>query len=187
MALTLLLVTQSALAQGTLIFRNFGIFHPETGAFYDAPVFNVTGAPIGPTFSGGLYLLNGGSESLLAVTPFRVSDIRPGTLNPIDVIVPGIPAGQPATFRVKVWEAAAGSYEQAVAGGFCTGIFPTLSGNNEVTTVLTSPFDPVGPAAVLNGLLPFTLDCIPEPTVSALLLLGAALLFRRRSNRSNLS
>lgn len=167
----------SSHAQGTLLFKNTLLFHPETQQPYDAPAYNAAGVPLASDFSASLYVANGASESLIAVTTFRNS--RPGHLNQIPVEVPGVPPGQAATFRVKVWETAAGSYENAVQNGFCAGVFPTLSGNNEVTVVL-GPFGP-SPAqdALLNGLLPLTLDCIPEPATLTLFLVGAVLLMSR--------
>jgi hypothetical protein len=171
----------SIYAQGTLLFKNSFLNDPDTGQVYHAFAYNAAGTLLGPEFSASLYVVSAGSESLLVTVPFR-STSR-GRLNESYVEVPGVPAGQSATFTVKVWETAGGSYETALQNGFCVGIFPTVSGNNQVAVTLTGrPVPGAIPDAQLNGLLPVTLNCIPEPSISALILLGAFLVFRRRSS-----
>jgi hypothetical protein len=165
-------------AQGTIEFRNDFISNAQTGELYEAPVFTADGLPVSANFSAGLYLLRAGSESLIAVTSFR--DTRPGRLNPIDVSVPGIPGGEQAAFRLKVWETAAGSYENALLSGRCAGIFPTVEPGNQVTVVLGPAVQSdIGLIPTLDGLLPLTLDCIPEPRTVAFFLLGAIFLMRK--------
>lgn len=168
-----------ALAQGRLYFQNRDLFHPELGR-YSAKVTFLDGTPVGPSITAGLYILQGGSESLVVTSPF--SGRFPGDIIPVDVTVPGTAAGETATFRVKVWETAGGSYENALQNGFCTGIFPTVDGNNEVSVVLEGMPGPSPSVATLDGLLPFSLACIPEPSTLATLAFGSILLLlgRRR-------
>ena len=164
--------------QGSIIFRNFALIDPRADQPYDALATYSNGARIGPEFSGGLYLVSGPAESLVGVTRFRMS--RPGTLDPIQFIIPGIRPGEPATFRVKAWETAAGSYENAVQNGFCAGIFPTISGDDQVTVLLGDPLTPLPVLpATLNGLLPLQLTCVPEPGAISIAALGFGFVYFR--------
>jgi hypothetical protein len=84
--------------------------------------------------------------------------------------VPGVPSGAPATFRVRVWETTAGSYENAVSTGACYGEFPTVSGNGEVFVPALGYFGLHPTVPPLNGLLPLELPCVRNPTNSARLI-----------------
>jgi hypothetical protein len=176
--LLLFLVYSPALAQGRLLFQNRSLFHPDLGGDYSAPVTFADGTAVGSSITAGLYMVQNGSESLVVTSPFR--SLPSGYINPIDVIVPGTVPGETAIFRVKVWETAAGSYENALQSGFCTGIFPTVDGNNEVSVVLIGTPGPAPQVATLHGILPFSLTCIPEPTTSAIFACGLILLLLRR-------
>jgi hypothetical protein len=167
-----------AFAQGRLYFQNRDLFHPDLGGRYSAPVTFANGTPVGPSITAGLYMVQNGSESLVVTSPF--SHGFPGEIIPVDVRIPGTEPGETAIFRVKVWETAAGSYEDALQNGFCTGIFPTVDGNNEVSVVLIGTPGPSPQVATLDGLLPFSLTCIPEPTTSAIFACGLILLLLRR-------
>ena len=186
--LLILLSSSESFPQGAIQFKTSVLFHPEIGQPYHALAQNAAGSPLGPEFSAGLYLVAGPSESLRVVTTFRdTGPYRGEVLQPAaNVVVPGVPIGQQANFRVKVWETAAGSYDNAVQNGFCTGIFPSYFGDNLVPVVLGPRISPLPiPPAQLHGLLPLTLDCIPEPSTKSIALLAAFLLFRRRSRRHN--
>jgi hypothetical protein len=167
----------SVFTQGFLTFHNRALSNPTDGSIYDAPVTLPTGQGAGTDFTAGLYLVSPAGLTLLETSPFRPN--RTGFFTaPLAVEVPGIPPGSPGTFRVRVWEGRAGSYETAVANGFCHGEFPSMRGNNEVTIVLGRrpfPADPIAPPS-LDGLLPLTMPCIPEPSIFAMALAGAAFL-----------
>ena len=147
----------------------------------DAPVYWPDGSGPGPRATAGLYLVEGQSLTLLSTSPFRDNPLTSHYIIPTEVIVPGISAGQPATFRVRVWETTAGSYENAIATGAVRGEFPTVNGNNEVTIQLGDGRNFV---PTLVGLLPFTL--VPEPSAISIFVAGSILFsvakrsFRRR-------
>jgi hypothetical protein len=164
----------SAFAQGTIFFSNVDLYDPALGV-YTAFVSYADGSRIGSEFSAGLYVLRGNSESLVAATRFR--DVRPGQLSPVNLRIDGTTPGESVLFKVKVWETAAGSYESALQNGFCTGVFPTRSGDDTISIVLTGTPGPGETEARLNGLLPFSLACIPEPRTSAIFLLGLLALY----------
>jgi len=173
-AIFALIVCCNAYSQGSIVFRNTLLFDPRTGEPYDAVATFSNGALVGAGYSASLYLVDGSSESLVGETIFRPS--RPGHLSSIQFIISGIRPGEPATFRVKAWETAAGSYETAVQNGFCSGLFPTMSEDDQVTVLLGDPLNPspVQPAT-LNGLLPLQLTCVPEPSVFSFAAVGLVL------------
>lgn len=169
------IICTSTFAQGTVLFKNADLIDPLSGASYDALVYTADGVPAGPNFSAGLYLVNGASESLIFVSPLRSRN--PGQINPFEVQVPGVLPGQSATFRVKVFETSAGSYENAIQAGQCAGVFPTISGGYNITMNLGEIGAPPHiPTPQLNGLLPLTLACIPEPSTLATFAFGSILL-----------
>ena len=172
-------------AQATVTFHNRNLTDPRHGTIYHAPVLLPDGSGAGPEFTPGLFLVTPGGPVLLAMTSLR-GGAGGGFFSPqIVVRVPGLATVSTATFRVRVWETRAGSYDNAVANGFCFGEFQTTSGNNEITVVLSSDNLP-GPLVPpsLNGILPLTLTCIPEPsTLSLAFILGLLLLRTRHSLR----
>ena len=92
------------------------------------------------------------------------------------VRVPGVPAGSPATLRLRVWNSANGeTYETATLRGESNDITVTLGG---VLPNVPPLFDPV-----LSGLQGFTI--VPEPSTISVALLGAVLLIGKRRRPSN--
>jgi len=175
-----LLCVHASFAQGTVRFENRGL--RSASGFYDAPVSLPDGSrAAGPLFTAGLYLVSDTGLNLIATSPFR-SGAAAGFFEVSNVMVPGVPAGSPATFRVRVWETIAGSYEAASIIGALHGEFPTVNPDNNVfvprlaTTVI--PENIPG----LDGILPFTL--IPEPPPSAILALTGAIWFVARGRRN---
>jgi hypothetical protein len=158
-------------AQGTVHFNNRGLRSPE--GFYDAPVSLPNGSlAAGPEFTAGLFLLQGDSLNLVTTSPFRTGAAA-GFFLLQDVIVPGVPAGSPATFRVRVWETAAQSYDNAALSGALHGEFPTSDPNNNVFVPrLASPNFPEN-IPTLDGIQPFTL--IPEPSPISIVTAAAIL------------
>jgi hypothetical protein len=174
--LILFCVSAQALAQGTIFFNNRALYTPELG-FYDALATYAEGTGLGSEMTAGLYVLEMNSVRLVASSLFRSNNS--GVFNPEVVRIEGILPGEQARVQVRVWSTIAGSYESAVQNGLCAGVFPTISANNELLVTLTGNPGPGTAEISLDGLLPLTLDCIPEPNVAAIFLLGAVLLLRK--------
>ena len=110
---------------------------------------------------------------LFPVTTFRT--FSPATtyfVQPIELVVPGVPIGSPATFRMRAWEGP--SWEQATLWGESNDVFvQQLHGH--------WPQWPNSlPSSELVGLQGFTLLPVPEPSSIALGALGLGVLFMRR-------
>jgi hypothetical protein len=125
-----------------------------------------------------LFLVTGGSTytALTPATTFRSGAAASFFVNPLDVTVPGIAAGESATVVVRAWLGA--SYDTAAATGTAGQSAPLtiagLGGVNPTTGAIV-------PTPDLAGLQSFNLVTIPEPSTIALGVLGAAaLLYRRR-------
>lgn len=168
-----MLLSLSSFAQGIIFFNN-------RTSLGDAPVTRPDGTGAGAGFTAQLFLLNGSTFTpLTPTTTFRASSPAAAFfINPLDIVVPGVPAGSPATFRMRVFETSAGSWDVASAanstfwrGESANVQVPQLGGIN--------PPDGM-PTPDLAGLKAFTI--IPEPSTLALAILGAAaLLHLRRS------
>src|SRR5688500_1837850 len=104
----------SARSQGTIIFDNKNLTDPTRGGIYHAPVTLPDETPLaGTAFTAGLFHVQSGSLTLLATSTFR-SEFGIGFFTEPQLVgVPGVPEGSPATFRVRVWETSAGSYDAA--------------------------------------------------------------------------
>ena len=102
-------------------------------------------------------------------------------VKPITVQVPGIPAGSPATVRMRMWNTSAGSYEAAINSGLWWGE------SNDVTVPQLGGIPPGGgppiPDALLAGLQSFM--SVPEPSTPSIALMGAAFLMARRRTSSH--
>jgi hypothetical protein len=163
----------SAFAQGTVSFNNNSAFTTTA----DRLVRDLAGAPlVGTNWVAQLYS-GADANSLTALTDpvvrFRVpTTTSPGTWSGATRALPGFTSGQTATLQVRVWDGNLfANYAAAVAGG---GIYG-----------LSTPFTYTVPAAgsppaafFMEGLRGFTL--VPEPSVIALGVLGAAALLLRR-------
>ena len=165
--LAAMLVTVSAFGQGTVIFNT------RIGTV-DAPFRRPDGTGAGAGVTAQLYLVGAGG-ALTALTPtttFRTTSAAAAFyINQVTVIVPGIAAGNPATFRMRAWEGA--SYDTAFLKGE----------SNDVTILQLGGTPPGGGAPIpdpfLAGLQGFTMG-FPEPSSITLGLLGAAVLLCRR-------
>jgi hypothetical protein len=148
-------------SQGQIAFGN-----RVTPAGIDAPVFDTDCRTrlAGPSFLAQLYF---GREpySLAPVgdpVPFRTGAAA-GYFTVVAVSIPDT-SGLPLFFRVRAWEAAAGSsYVEAMVSGKY----------GESNLVVAIPVWPPGTPADLVGLTSFCL--VPEPSPSLLLLMGAGL------------
>ena len=171
-----LLVTASALAQGTINFNN-----RVTGQV-DAPVLRPDGSGAGPSATAQLFLVSGTGASRTYTPIGQTTTFRePTAANPLlaayvvpisSMIVDNAAPGSQISVVMRIWEGA--NYDSAIWYG---------QSNNGVPITITLGGDiPGAPTAVpanLIGLAGFTL--VPEPSTIALGILGAAtLLFRRR-------
>lgn len=172
-----------AFGQGTIDFRNR---NTTVTPNVDAPIFDVGGTTrlSGATFVAQLLVGTSASGSFTPVgtaSPFRTgtgagywdfgTDFTRTTT---------LAAGSAAFFLIQVWEASAGSYAAAVAGGFKRGQSgPSGQPGVGLPITLGGAGSPPSVPAALAGLQSFSL--VPEPSTYALMALGAcALLFRRR-------
>jgi hypothetical protein len=166
-------VSVHSLAQGTILFSNRNLADPRTGALYDAPVSLPNGTRAeGGAFTAGLFVVEGDQLRLVHSRQFRTG-IGAGFFlqdpNPIEI--GGVAPGSPATFRVRVWETSAGSYDNAVANQMLRGEFATGQPENNLSVPYVGP-PPANalPEANLSGIQPLTL--VPEPTVTAMFVGG---------------
>jgi hypothetical protein len=128
-------------------------------------------------FTAELFLvaLNGENRnSLLSPsTTFRASPPSAAAaayyLLPVDVLVPASAPGDRATLQVRVWPTALGSFDGAQKAEFYGVSHP-------FTVSLGSAAAP----ATLVGLEPFAFPPVPEPSVSAIVCIGAGFLFARK-------
>jgi hypothetical protein len=162
-------------AQGTIFFNN------RTSAG-DFPIALPDGSPAG-NYPGGasaqLFLVTQGGTVYTPLNPattFRTGSAAGFYVNPVDVTVPGVAAGEPATVVIRAWASSYGSFEAAQIAGFW-GQSPILTiaglgGVNPTTGAIV-------PTPDLSGMGSFVL--VPEPSTVALVALGAmGLFFRRR-------
>lgn len=167
-----LCLSLSSFAQGTVFFNN----RTSTG---DVPFTRLDGSGLGEGFTAQLFLVNGLTLTpLTPTTTFRTTS--PATtpyIHALDIVVPSVPAGSPATFRIRVFETAAGSYDAAVSGLYMYGQTADV---NVAQLGGVTPTGGIVPTPDLAGLGNFVY--VPEPSTIAFGVLGAAaLLYRRRS------
>lgn len=202
-------LSTSALAQGTITFRNADLPNPSGGGTYNAMIMvpvqerypngeRVNQGPwpgpgprlhdymrgLGPGFTAGLFLE--GSNVPLATTTF-VSDFGPEfmwILNDIEVIVPNAPPGSSPALYVAAW----GPFwdDPEVRGRSATFYPSPLGGPNPAGG---PPFP--SPSTTFQGFSVFTtgptgnfiIVVVPEPSIVALCNLAAAAIFLRRRSR----
>ena len=164
------LLCAAAHGQGTILFST------RVPPMVDAPVSGPDGRGFGQW--GGLaqlYLWSSGTYTpLLPATRFR--NDSPIAAFYVEtpasaVIVPGVFAGEQATIVLRAWTGAP-TFDAAGSWGESAPVTITLGGT-------PAGGGPPLPPAFLTGLQGFTFIA-PEPSVTALALLGAALLWRKR-------
>jgi len=164
------LAAASSLAQGQFTFAN------KCCAWMNARVTFCDGTGLGAGYWAQAYIkLAAEPESSYAAVGTAVN-FRTGTS--AGYIVPAVvttsyPNSTAVTVQMRVWEASAGTYEDAVQAGKGEYGFSNPVGL-KVTEAPTPPAD-------MLGLQPFSLaKCIPEPSSTGLAALGVAGLWWRR-------
>jgi hypothetical protein len=161
-------------AQGEL---NFSTRNTLAGVNAPVTLGTATGDGPGPTYSAALYTVNGTTLTLIpsSVTTFQAPGAGAAAalakyVNPVVVQVPGVAGGATATLRMRAWLTSAGSFD--AASNTQKG-----EGGNFQVTLSAAPNPPADlPSSITGFVIP-----VPEPSVIALGVLGAAaLLIRRR-------
>jgi hypothetical protein len=172
------LVSMCSFAQGTLIFNNRNLTGPN-GVTYNAPIQVWWPDPANATAQMFMVTGTGAAATFTPLTP--VNTFRPAPnqwflAGPVVVTVPGQPAGTTGLqFVVRAWQGA--SYDTAFAraqsGVFTVGPLGGVTPSGQIFL----PPDLGGPGGVggFQGILFW-----PEPSSTAIALLGAAILLARR-------
>lgn len=178
---TCMLAALAVNAQGTITFGNSSTTLVKYGTTADVPTaLQGTAVPTTGGFNVALYWLNGstfeqvGASAGIAPVAGRFAG---GTRT-----VTGLPAGNSGTFMVKTWSGGAtfSSYDAAAASGNASIFIGESSSFSNGTGGAGSP---PGPAVALSGFTGITnVRPVPEPSIVALGLLGAAALCLRRRN-----
>jgi hypothetical protein len=156
-------------AQGQVLFAN-----RAEAVGLDVPVF-ILGTLSGPGAGWATQLLlvgsNGSLTPLLPMsafqTPLRTDPTRDRYWSPQTVEVPGVLPGNPATFIVRAWEPALGTFEQVIHSRI--GMWAE---STPFTVTLGGTLDP----APLVTLQSFTIGW-PEPSTYILGIVGGTILF----------
>lgn len=163
-ALALMACVASVHAQGQVNFAN-----KVSASGINAIVKDSSGAALtGPTYNAALYVQDGANWTLVdgSTTPFRTGAAA-GYISANTLTIPGHDIGTSATLRMEAFDGA--SYDAAkIENGFSNPVTVTLGGGINV------PPDMVGLTSFS------TTPVVPEPSMIALGLLGAAGLFIRR-------
>jgi hypothetical protein len=173
----LVIAIVSSLAQGTVIFNNRNLTGPN-GTTYNAPVYGIMD-PANTTAQMFLVTGTGATATYTPLTPvntFRAPPNQAFLVGPVTVTVPGQPPGTTGLqFVVRVWEGR--SYDSATARlqSYIFTVGP-LGGTTADGQIFLPP-DLGGPGGV--GGLQFCSFC-PEPSMTALALLGTVILLARR-------
>lgn len=176
LALTALCAAGSAYAQGTINFATRVTGQVDALVSYGEPGGVAT--PADGTYVGQLYAgaAGGALGAIGAPVPFRTGTGQGYITSGGKVSVPGVAGGSSANVELRAWKSSLGAtYEAALAAG---------GGNNvgksaPITITLGGGGTPPAPDANLTGLTGFVIP-VPEPSIAALGLLGAALLVIRR-------
>jgi hypothetical protein len=174
-AIAAVMITAATYGQGQVVFAN-----KQTGVF-DAPVTIKDSNPLtgpGAAYSAQLYL-QGAGGTLTPLTPVATfRDAAAGATGNAalanrywvaqNVDVPGVQPGANATFVIRAWQTALGSYDAATAARGQSDPFVVAVGGGTL------------PPANLTTLQSFGVTVVPEPSVIVLGVLGAAALALRR-------
>lgn len=183
-------VAVGAYAQGTLTFSNRPAYVGGSAAENAVVTRGVPNVVDGTRLSGDAYKVqlywaagaNAPESSLQAIgNPLSfATGGAAGFFGPEVITIPVAP-NSTITVQVRAWNSAGGAtYEAAnanLASGI-TGVSPTFT----ITGLGDPNAQPPGVPANITGLRSFFVTPVPEPSVVALGLLGAGLLFLRRRN-----
>jgi hypothetical protein len=165
-------------AQGTINFQNIGTGAGSTSV--DAPIFNVDMVTklSGTGFSVQLYAgPNAGALSPVGTAATFLSGSFAGYFTGGTVQIPGFAQGSTPVLQVRAWDNQGGtitSYDSAIIRGASSTFTSPALGDD------TPPIDPAT-IPVPQGLTSFSLVVVPEPSIIALGILGAAgIILRRR-------
>jgi len=169
-ALAAVFITAATYGQGTVQFAN-----RDLTSGLDAPIL-LAGTTHGPgaDYTAQLFLVNG--TTFTPLTPASTFNATTGTIadkyiKSVTVEVPGVAGGSSATFVVRAWLTSSGSFDAAISKG---------QSANVTVAALGGGGNPPSTPAFLAGLTTFTVTAVPEPTVIALGVLGAAAFMLRR-------
>jgi hypothetical protein len=166
----LMISVAASYGQGAVVFNNRVGTEVNAAVTKDASFGADAGKGPGAGYTAQLYLVGAGG-ALTALTPsttFRTASAAAEFfVNSVDVTVPGIAPGANATFRMRVWNTDAASYDSALRFGESAN-FTTAVGGGTL------------PPTNLVGLQAFTIRNVPEPTTIALGLLGLGAIWMRR-------
>lgn len=186
-ALTTVAVT--TYAQGTLTFSNRPAFVGGSVAENAVVTLGVTGVPDGTRISGPAYVAqlywaageNAPEGSLQPIgSPLAfASGGAAGFVGPEVLTIPVSPAST-ITVQVRAWNIAGGATYEAAAVNFATPGIIGKSARITITGLGNPSAEPPTTPANIAGLRSFSVTPVPEPSVVALGLLGAGLLFLRR-------
>jgi hypothetical protein len=170
-----------AIGQGVIVFSTFG--QPPNGRISDGR----TAQPLaGTNWLAELYWAAGLDRPAASLAPagapltFRTDGGAGYVDNGHDPdsglrVLPGTQPGDPFTFQVRAWNAVAGtSYEQAAS---------SLDGVVGASNVLNGTAGSSEAPATIVGLLPFSVEPVPEPSALAMLATGLTLLVAHRRPR----
>jgi hypothetical protein len=157
-----------SVAQGQVVFQT----RVRGTTYIDAPVSFTNGERVGAGFFAQLYARRPGTpvSSLEPVGPILTFNsnsnpaLRGYILGPT-VTVPDIGITEQATLVMRAFNGS--TWEESSCGGESSPITIILGGGSALP-------------ATLDGLQPFQVDCIPEPSTIALLLGGGGLLFLKK-------
>jgi hypothetical protein len=150
-------ITITVCAQGKIRLQNNGLLNPD-GLTYNARIADAAGRPLaGQAWTAELFHVDA-SGNLVALTPttnFRVGGAA-GYVAAVTVTVPGRPVGDDVTFKLRVWETSAGSWDEALIRGE-SNMFVVRLGrdSNGAGAPITPP--------PLDGMNPFNVYSVPEP------------------------
>jgi hypothetical protein len=176
-----------AYAQGTVVFSNRASFVGGTTA-ENAITKKEDGTRLSGTdwvaqlyWAPGAGAAEGSLQAVGSPVPFATGGAAGFLATSPTVTLPGAAVGSTVTVQVRAWNVAAGATFEAASGNFA---LPGVVGKSALITVsgLGGP-NPPGPdilPANITGLRGFQVVPVPEPSVIALGLVGAGLLFLRR-------
>lgn len=185
---TCMLASLAAYAQGTVTFANSASTLVRFDTTADVPAaLQGTALPTGTAadpsdFRAALYWLNPATSAFEQLgAAASIAPVAGRFSGGTRTTGAGTAPGATGTFMVKVWSAGAtfSTYEAALASGNASVYVGETASFSNGTGGAGSP---PGPAVALSGFTGLNVRPVPEPSIVALGLLGAAALLIRRRN-----